>query len=414
MNTANLNQPRSFHLMAKPVGSTCNLDCSYCYYLSKEHLANGPGPGRMSDEILELFVKQYIDGVTGPEVVFSWQGGEPTLLGLEFFRKVVAYQKKHAKPGQRIENDLQTNGTLLDEEWAEFLKASRFLVGLSIDGPREIHDHYRVTKGGSPTFDKVFAAAKLLRRCGVPFNTLTCVHRFNGRRPLDVYRFLRQELDSTRIQFIPVVEHRSFERVAPQSWDAAQLPKDGEPRARPGQPDSVVTDWSVDPEDWGYFLCRVFDRWLNQDIGKVMVNHFETLVAQHLGLPSQMCVYGETCGKALAVESDGSVYSCDHYVYPEFRLGWLTTSRLEEMVYAPEQVQFGQAKSASLPQYCRRCAYLADCWGECPKNRFIRAPDGEPGLNYLCRGFKKFFAHALPEVDRIVARLRNGGKRGWG
>jgi uncharacterized protein len=202
--------------------------------------------------------------------------------------------------------------------------------------------------------------------------------------------------------------------VAPQSWDAAQLPKDGEPRARPGQPDSVVTDWSVDPEDWGYFLCRVFFRWLNQDIGKVMVNHFETLVAQHLGLPSQMCVYGETCGKALAVESDGSVYSCDHYVYPEFRLGWLTTSRLEEMVYAPEQVQFGQAKSASLPQYCRRCAYLADCWGECPKNRFIRAPDGEPGLNYLCRGFKKFFAHALPEVDRIVARLRNGGKRGWG
>jgi uncharacterized protein len=406
MNTVNPNEHQSFHLMAKPVGSTCNLDCHYCYYLSKEHLPHGPGAGRMSDETLELFVKQYIEGITGPEVVFSWQGGEPTLLGLEFFRKVVAFEKKHAKPGQRIENDLQTNGTLLNEEWAEFLKSNLFLVGLSIDGPREIHDHYRVTKGGRPTFDQVFAAAKLLRRCGVPFNTLTCVHRFNGRRPLDVYRFLRQELDSTRIQFIPVVEHRSFERVAPQYWEGHPSPKDGEPRARPGQADSIVTDWSVDPEDWGYFLCRVFDRWLSQDIGKVMVNHFETLVAQHLGLPSQMCVYSETCGKALAVESDGSVYSCDHYVYPEYRLGWLKTSRLRDMVTAPEQVQFGQAKSASLPQYCRRCAYLTDCWGECPKNRFIRSPDGEPGLNYLCRGFKKFFAHALPEVDRIVARLR--------
>jgi uncharacterized protein len=406
MNAANPNEPQSFHLMAKPVGSTCNLDCGYCYYLSKEHLANGPGAGRMSDETLELFVKQYIDGVTGPEVVFSWQGGEPTLLGLEFFRKVVAFEKKHARPGQRIENDLQTNGTLLDEEWVQFLKAHRFLVGLSIDGPREIHDHYRVTKGGRPTFDQVFAAAKLLRRCGVPFNTLTCLHRFNGRRPLDVYRFLRQELDSTRIQFIPVVEHRSFERVAPQYWDGAQLPKDGEARARPGQPDSVVTDWPVDPEDWGYFLCRVFDRWLSQDIGKVMVNHFETLVAQHLGLPSQMCVYSETCGKALAVESDGSVYSCDHYVYPEYRLGWLKTSPLAQMVSAPEQAQFGQAKNRSLPRYCRRCAYLTDCWGECPKNRFLSAPDGEPGLNYLCRGFKKFFAHALPEVDRVVSRLR--------
>jgi uncharacterized protein len=397
---------KRFHVMAKPVGSTCNLDCSYCYYLSKENLPKGPGAGRMSDETLELFIKQYIEGVTGSEVVFSWQGGEPTLLGLEFFHKVVALEKKHAKPGQRIENDLQTNGTLLNDEWCEFLKAYRFLVGLSIDGPREIHDHYRVTKGGRPTFDKVFAAAKLLQRHGVPFNTLTCVHRFNGRRPLDVYRFLRQELNSTHIQFIPIVEHRNFERTAPQRWNTAELPKDGDPEARPGHPNSIVTEWSVDPDDWGYFLCRVFDRWLDRDVGRVLVNHFETLVAQHLGLPSQMCIYSETCGKAVAVENDGGVYACDHYVYPDYRLGNLKSGALDQMIFSREQVKFGDAKSGSLPRYCRQCAYLTDCWGECPKNRLIRTPEGEPGLNYLCRGFKTFFAHALPEVERIAARLR--------
>jgi uncharacterized protein len=397
--------PRNFHAMAKPASSTCNLDCTYCYYLSKATLPGGPGAGRMPDEILELHIKQYIEGITGNEVVFTWQGGEPTLLGLDFFRKVVELEKKHAKPGQKISNDLQTNGVLLDEEWAEFLKANRFLVGLSIDGPREIHDHYRVTKGNQPTFDKVFAAAKLLQRHGVPFNTLTCVHRFNGRKPLDVYRFLRQELNSNYIQFIPIVEHRDFTRVAPQRWDTATLPRDGDPAARPGTPNSIVTDWSVDPDDWGYFLCKVFDRWLAQDIGKVMVNHIETLVAQHLGLPSQMCVYSENCGRAVAVENDGSVYSCDHYVYPEYRLGNLKTGQLGDMVYSPGQAVFGHAKSKTLPQYCRRCPYLTDCWGECPKNRLILTPDGEPGLNYLCRGFKAFFAHAIPEVTRIAAQI---------
>ena len=398
--------PKQFHAMTKPIGSTCNLDCTYCYYLSKENLAKGPGAARMSDETLELFIQQYIAGVTGDQIIFSWQGGEPTLLGLDFFRKVIALQKKHAKTGQRIENDLQTNGTLLEDEWCEFLKENRFLVGLSIDGPKEIHDHYRVSKGGRPTFDQVFAAAKMLQSYDVPLNTLTCVHRFNGRKPLDVYRFLRQELNSNYIQFIPIVEHRNFERVAPQTWNHDELPRDSEPEAKPGHPNSIVTDWSVDPDDWGYFLCKVFDRWLSRDIGKVMVNQFETLVAQHLGLPSQMCIYSENCGKAVAVENDGSVYSCDHYVYPKYRIGNLKTGQLDKMVFSREQVKFGYAKSESLPQYCRQCAFLTDCWGECPKNRFIRTPDGEPGLNYLCRGFKKFFAHTLPEVERIAARLR--------
>jgi serine-type anaerobic sulfatase-maturating enzyme len=397
---------RRFHVMAKPAGSTCNLDCKYCFYLSKENLPKGPGPGRMSDANLERFIQQYIQGVTGDEVVFSWQGGEPTLRGLDFFRNVVAFQKKHAKPGQRIENDLQTNGTLLDEEWARFLKENRFLVGLSIDGPRELHDRYRVNKGGAPTFDKVFAAAKMLKKFGVPFNTLTCVNRINASRPLDVYRFLRRELDSRYIQFIPIVQLKGFETTAPQTWDTSRLPLLGSAEAGPDHPDSVVTDWSVEPEEYGYFLSKVFDEWVRRDLGKVLVNHFETLVAQHMGMPSQVCIYSEFCGKGVAVEHDGSVYACDHYVYPEYRLGTLKEKPLVDMVFSPTQVKFGYAKSETLPRYCRECAYLKDCWGECPKNRLIRAPDGEPGLNYLCAGLKKFFQHAIPEVDRIVAELR--------
>jgi len=397
---------RRFHAMAKPIGSTCNLDCDYCYYLGKGTLPGGPGTGRMSDETLEAFIRQYIGGVTGPEVVFSWQGGEPTLLGLDFFRKAVALEQRYARPGQKIENDLQTNGTLLDDEWCAFLKANRFLVGLSIDGPRDVHDQFRVTKGRKPTFDRVMESVRLLQKHGVPFNTLTCVHRLNARRPIDVYRFLRQEVGSTYLQFIPVVEHQGFERVAPHEWDESSLPRDGEPRARPGQADSVVTDWSVDPEDWGYFLCRIFDRWLSQDIGKVLVNHIETLVSQHMGQGSQLCVYGEACGKGLAVENDGSAYACDHYVYPEYRLGDILHDQLGRMAFSRRQVRFGYAKSESLPRYCRSCEYLSDCWGECPKSRFIRTPDGEPGLNYLCRGLKAFYAHALPEVERIVREIR--------
>ena len=405
------NFVRSFHAMAKPGGSICNLDCDYCYYLSKETLPGGPAVGRMSEEVLEKYVQQYIAGTTGAEVVFSWQGGEPTLLGLDFYRKAVALQKQHAKPFQVVQNDLQTNGTLLDDEWCAFLKENRFLVGLSIDGPREIHDKYRVTKGRKPTFDKVFAATKLLRRHAIPFNTLTCVNRFNARKPLDVYRFLRNEVGSTYMQFIPIVEYKSFERVAPQRWDVSQLPVDGTAAARPGNPDSIVTDWSVDPDDWGYFLSKIFDEWHRRDIGKIMVNHFETLVSQHLGRGSQICVYSERCGRGVAVENDGSVYACDHYVYPEYRIGNLKTGRLADMVFSAGQDQFGRDKSDTLPRECRQCPFLKDCWGECPKNRIIRTADGEPGLNYLCRGFKAYFAHVLPEIERIAARLRAGGMR---
>ena len=398
--------PRRFHVMIKPIGSTCNLDCTYCYYLSKEQLLKAPPTSRMDDATLERFVQQYIEGVTADSVVFSWQGGEPTLMGLDFFHKVVAFQKKYAKPGQAIENDLQTNGTLITEEWCEFLKANRFLVGLSIDGPRDIHDRIRVTKGQNPTFDKVMNAVKLLKRAQVPFNTLTCVHRFNAKRPVDIYRFLRKEVGSTYIQFIPIVEHKTFEQTAPQKWDDSTFPRLGDPEARPNHPDSIVTEWSVDPDDYGYFLSRVFDEWFKKDVGKVLVNHFETLVAQHLGLQAQICIYSDICGKGVVVEHDGSVYSCDHYVYPEYRLSNIKVAKLENMVFSRQQVQFGYAKKESLPQYCLNCSYLTDCWGECPKNRLIRSPDGEPGLNYLCSGLKKFFRHALPEIDRIVAALK--------
>jgi len=397
---------RRFHVMIKPVGCRCNLNCAYCFYLHKADLPGGPGAGRMSDAVLERFIQQYIEGVTADEVVFSWQGGEPTLLGVEFFRRVVELEKKHARPGQTIQNDLQTNGTLITEEWCAFLKANRFLVGLSIDGPKKLHDRYRVAKDGAPTFDQVFRAARLLAKHGIPFNTLTCVHRENARFPLDVYRFLRRELGSTYLQFIPIVEYKGFERTAPQKWNWERMPRDGEPEARPGHPDSVVTDWSVDPDDWGYFLCRVFDEWRSRDLGKVLVNHFETLVAQHLGLPSQLCVYGEFCGKGVAVEQDGSVYACDHYVYPEYRIGHVNEKPLADTVLSRAQVQFGYAKNEALPNQCRQCEFLKDCWGECPKNRILRTADDEPGLNYLCRGFKRYFAHAVPEAERIADGLR--------
>ena len=403
---------RRFHVMAKAAGSACNLDCTYCFYLGKQTLPGGPGGGHMDDEVLERFVRDYIQSVTADEVVFSWQGGEPTLLGLEFFEKVVALQKKHAKPGQRIENDLQTNGTLLDEDWARFLKQHGFLVGLSIDGPRKIHDYYRITKRGEPTFDTVYAAAKMLQRFGVRFNTLTCVHRYNASRPLDVYRFLRRELGSTYLQFIPIVEIRDFEATAPHTWDTQRLPIVGSAQASPDHPDSIVTPWSVDALEYGYFLSKVWDEWLARDVGKVLVNFCETLVVQHMGLPSQICVHSEVCGKGVALEHNGEAYSCDHYVYPEYQLGNIRQRSLGDMVFSPQQVKFGYAKSETLPAYCRECEFLSDCWGECPKNRVLRTPNGEAGLNYLCPGLKRFFSHAVPTANRMAAKLRKAQARG--
>ena len=400
-----------FHAMVKPAGALCNLDCAYCYYLHKEHLLHHTNRPRMSDELLEEHIRQYIEAQTGDEVVFSWQGGEPTLLGLDFYRKVVALEANYKKPNQRIENDLQTNGTLLDEDWARFLKEHNFLVGLSCDGPKRLHDLYRVSKGGAPTHDKVMAAARLLKKHRVPYNALCVVNRENVKYPLDVYRHLTRELDVSRVQLISCVEPRVFRNVAPQHWDPASLPVVGAPSARPGAPDSVVTDWSVDPEDWGAFLCKIWDFWYARDAGRVHVDLFETAVAQSLGQPSQRCVTAEFCGKGLAVEHTGDVFACDHYVYPEYRLGNIQTTHWGEMVFSDAQKEFGFAKRDRLPRYCRACSHLKLCWGECPKNRFLRTPDGEPGLNYLCPGLQHFFSHIQRDMPAIVRRVRNGNAR---
>ena len=397
-------RPR-FHAMVKPTGAICNLDCTYCYYLHKEQLLGSDRKFRISDEILETHIRQYIEGQRGEEVVFSWQGGEPTLLGVGFFQKVVALEKKYQRPNQRIENDLQTNGTLLDDEWCAFLSEHKFLVGLSIDGPPELHDQFRVDKGGRPTFDKVFAAGLLLQKYKVPFNTLTVINRLNAKKPLDVYRFLSRELRPRELQFIPCIEPRDFHSVAPQKWDPATLPLQGSPAAHPGNPESVVTDWSVDPDDWGYFLCKVWDDWYRRDYGKVFVNLFETAVAQWMGRDSQLCIYNDFCGKGVALEHDGNVYSCDHYVYPEYKLGNISEQHISRMVFSEEQKKFGFAKRDSLPQQCRECKYRFACNGECPKNRLIRTADGEPGLNYLCSGLMKFWQHIDGHMQDIMKRV---------
>jgi uncharacterized protein len=401
-------KPR-FHAMVKPTGAICNLDCAYCYYLHKEELLGSDSKFRISDEILEAHIRQYIEGQSGDEVVFSWQGGEPTLLGVSFFEKVVALEKKYQRPHQCIENDLQTNGVLLNDEWCAFLRDNRFLVGLSIDGPEDLHDRFRVDKGGQPTFEKVFAAGQRLHKYQVPFNTLTVVNRVNAKKPLDVYRFLSRELRPRQLQFIPCVEPKVFENTAPQKWDPAALPLQGASAAHPGNPDSVVTDWSVDPDDWGYFLCKVWDDWYRRDYGKVHVNLFETAVAQWMGMPSQLCIYNDFCGKGVALEHDGSVYACDHYVYPEYKLGNIAEKHISRMIFSDEQRKFGFAKRDDLPQQCRDCKYLFACNGECPKNRLIRTRDGEPGLNYLCSGLMKFWQHIDGDMKDIVQRVERSG-----
>ena len=396
-----------FHTMVKPAGALCNLDCPYCFYLHKTELLGHEPSARIDESVLEQHVRQYIEANTGDEVVFSWQGGEPTVMGLPFFERVVALQAKYRKPGQRIENDLQTNGVLLDESWVAFLKRHDFVVGLSIDGPRELHDRYRYTKGGAPTFDKVMRAAALLREAGVPFAALCVVNRDVARQPLQVWRFLAREVGTWRVQFTPCVETRHFQETPPAKLPPAQMPMPGSERARPGSTLSIVTDWSVDPDDYGRFLCAVWDEWLGHDFGRVHVNVFESAVAQALGLPAQMCTSSPVCGKALALEHDGSLYSCDHFVYPEYRLGDIRAAHEGDLAFSRAQVAFGLAKRDALPAYCRTCEHLDLCWGECPKNRLLRTPDGEPGLNYLCTGLKAFYTRVkrdLPEIRRRLGR----------
>jgi uncharacterized protein len=372
--------PAAFHVMMKPRGAICNLDCKYCYFLSKEMLYPG-SRFRMADGLLEEYTKQYIAAQHVPEVTFAWQGGEPTLMGLEFFQRAVALQQHYRKPGMKIYNAFQTNGVLLDDAWCKFFRAHDFLIGLSMDGPPDLHDHYRVDKGGAGTHHKVLAAARLLQKHRVEFNILTTVHAGNVEHPLAVYRYLRDVVGTQYMQFIPIVE------------------RDNDTGYQEGD---HVTDRSLTGAHYGQFLTAIFDEWVRRDVGRVFVQIFDVALAAWSGARPGLCIFEETCGNALALEHNGDLYSCDHFVEPAYRLGNVQEIPLVEMVGSEFQRQFGLDKRDTLPKFCRECEVRFVCNGGCPKDRILQTPDGEPGLNYLCAGFKHFFTH-IDRPMRIMA-----------
>jgi uncharacterized protein len=373
---------QAFHIMAKPTGSACNLHCDYCFFLKKEKLYPGSS-FRMSDEIHESYIRQLFEAHHVPQVTVAWQGGEPTLMGLDFFRRSVELQKKYAKPDTRIENTFQTNGILLNKTWCQFFRENNFLIGLSLDGPQKLHDLYRKDKGGHGTFDRVVTAARLLQTHKVEFNILCTVNSKNSNHPLDVYRFFRDELGAHYIQFIPIVE------------------RDNETGYQEG---SKVTDRSVQPEQFGRFLIGIFDEWVRKDVGNTFVLNFDGALAGWLGMAGTVCIFGPTCGLGMALEHNGDLYSCDHFVEPDHYLGNILKTPMVDLVASEKQRRFGQDKKDRLPRTCRDCEVLHICNGECPKNRFLETSDGEPGRNYLCAGYKAFFKHADKPM-RIMAGL---------
>jgi len=377
--------PPAFHIMAKPRGAICNLDCQYCFYLKKEALYPD-SKFFISDETLEAFTRQYIEAQRVPEVTFTWQGGEPTLMGLDFFKKAIYFQKKHHKPGMRIYNTIQTNGTKLDDDWGRFFKQHDFLVGLSLDGPREIHDSYRLDKGGNPTYARVMNGLSILKKHKVEFNILTCVSSANAKHPLEVYRFLRDDIKTQFIQFIPIVE------------------RDNQTGYQEG---TRVTPRTVSGEAYGHFLISIFDEWVKRDVGRVFIQIFDVALGVWYGQPAGLCIFNQTCGTALAMEHNGDLYSCDHFVEPRYLLGNIEDDKLLPLVGSEAQIQFGQDKGDKLPNYCRECAVRFICNGGCPKNRILATPDGELGLNYLCDGYKAFFTHINPAMKEMVRLLNN-------
>ncbi|MGN8247051.1 anaerobic sulfatase maturase [Cellulomonas soli] len=374
--------PRAFHVMTKPVGAICNLDCEYCFYLAKEQLYAGSS-FRMNDEVLERYVAGLLEAHRGAdEVVVAFQGGEPTLMGLDFFERVLEVERAYAVPGQRVLNTLQTNATLLDDRWGAFLAREGFLVGASIDGPRAMHDAFRTDKGGKPTFDRVVRGIDVLRRNRVDWNALTTVNAANAGHGAEVYRFLRDELGATFVQLIPVVEREG----------------DG------------VSRRTVTGDAYGQFLVDVFEEWVRHDVGTVFVQSFDTALAHWLGMPDAgLCVQAETCGRSVALEHNGDVYSCDHFVSPEHLIGNLADGRtLLQIVDSPRQKAFGQAKRDTLPTRCRECEVLFACNGGCPKDRFVPAGDGEPPVNYLCEGYLAFFRHVDGPMRAMADLVRQG------
>ena len=377
-------------MLAKPTGAICNLGCSYCFFLDKEELYEG-SRFHMSDEVLDRYIKQLIDAHSSPVVTVAWQGGEPTLMGVDFYRRAIEVQERYRKPGTSFENTIQTNGTLLTDEWCEFLKENEYLVGISIDGPQPLHDINRVNKRGEGTFDKVMRGLRLLQKHEVDYNVLTTVNAVNGAFPLEVYRFLRDDVGTDWMQFIPVVE---------------RVDEEGNPAFLNG---SYASDRSVGAEQFGQFLSVVFDEWVRNDVGSVYVQTFEATVRNWMGLPSSgMCVFNETCGLGVALEHNGDLYSCDHFVEREYLVGNIEDTSMGDLVGSQRQHDFGMDKRHSLPQYCLDCDVRFACHGECPKNRFIDTPDGEAGLNYLCAGFKDFFHHVDEPMKVMVETIRAG------
>jgi uncharacterized protein len=371
---------RGFQVFAKPIGSVCNLGCRYCYYLQTENLYPKGESFRMADDVLEQYIAQHIESCPDEVIRFSWHGGEPLMLGLDYFRKIVAMQRKHQPLGRRIANGMQTNGTLLDEHWCRFLAAEGFAVGLSLDGPQGIHDQYRVTKDGRPTHEKVMHGYKLMRKYGVYTDILCVVNSHNARHPLEVYRFFKQ-IEAPYVSLLPMVE--------PQ------------PEAENG-----VSPLTVPANVWGNFLCAIFDEWVSGDIGRIKVQIFEEAARTAFGQEHSLCIFRPVCGDIPVVEHNGDFFSCDHFVNPEHHLGNIAYTPLVELLESPAQRAFGQAKLETLPRYCRQCDVRDMCNGECPKNRFCRTPEGEAGLNYLCAGYKRFFTHCRPFVTEVAAQWR--------
>jgi len=368
--------PRQFQVFTKPIGSICNLDCDYCYYLKKEKLYPKGESFRMPDDILEEYIVQHIEASPNSVISFSWHGGEPTVLGLDYFRKIVALQRKHTPPNRSITNGMQTNGTLIDEEWCRFLAAEVFAVGLSLDGPREMHDRYRLTKDRNPTHKQAMRGYELLRRHGIPCDILCVVNAYNVQYPTQVYRFFKQ-IKAQYVSFLPLVE--------PQ------------PETEGG-----VSHRTVPAEAFGAFLCTIYDEWLSQDIGRIKVQIFEEAARTALEHEHTLCIFRKTCGDVPVIEHNGDFFSCDHFVDAEHRLGNIQETSLVELLESPAQRAFGLAKLDTLPRYCQTCEVVAMCNGGCPKDRFLQTPDGEAGLSYLCAGYKRFFTHCKPFVTELT------------
>ena len=382
---------KPLYVMLKPAGAHCNLACKYCYYLEKNKLYPTAQRHLMSDEILEQFTREYIEAQTMSQVLFTWHGGEPLLRSIDFYRKALSLQQKYAG-GRRIDNVIQTNGTLLTDEWCEFFAQNHWLVGISIDGPQPDHDHYRLTAAGKPSWKKVMQGIKLLKKHGVEWNAMAVVNAYNANHPLEFYRFFKEN-GCQFLQFTPIVERLTRHedgRTLASLADKNEIP---------------LSEASVTPEQWGYFLCAIFDEWVRKDVGKIFVEIFDCTLANWMGISPGICAYSKECGHAGVMEHNGDVYSCDHFVFPEYKLGNIRDHSLIDMLYGEQQQEFSRLKHSSLPRQCKECDMEFACHGECPKNRFMKDKYGDSGLNYLCPGYYHYYQHVAPYMDYMKQEL---------